>query len=119
MKKWILSSLVFFSSSFALAAGGWAAIAYDTVTGNYGYAWGTYNKQQAESSAIANCNALNCRAVVSVYNGHASLVVSKTQRHVYGTGYAPTKFESLYWAYYYCNQGPYACRLIVPVSAHD
>lgn len=119
MKTFLLSCIVFFVSSASFAAGGWSAIAYDTTNGKYGYAQGTYNKQQAESGAISGCNSLNCKVVIAVYNTHAALSVSKTNAAYYGTGFAPSKFEAMYWSMYYCNQGPTSCRVIISVYAHD
>jgi len=121
MKTWFVSALLILTSSLSYGAGtgGWSAIAYDTTNGRYGYAAGTYNKQQAESTSISSCNSLNCKVVVTVYNGHAALAVSRTSNALYGTGYAPSKFEALYWAMYYCNQGPSSCQIIISVTAHD
>lgn len=119
MKKLILILLTSCISSWAWAAGGWSAIAYDTTNGKYGFAYGTYNKQQAESNAIAYCNSYNCRVVVTAYNGWAALAISKTDVRTYGVGYAPDRFQALYWSLYYCNQGPSACKVVVSIYAHD
>lgn len=118
MKALLVSFILFFMSSMTWA-GGWSAIAYDTTNGKYGYAQGTYNKQQAESAAISGCNSLNCKVVIAVFNSHAALSVSKTNPAIYGTGYAPSKFEAMYWSIYYCNQGPTSCRVVISVYAHD
>lgn len=119
MKTWFVSLIIMLTSSISFAAGGWSAIAYDTSNGRFGYAYGTYNKQQAESNSIASCNSLNCKVVVTVYNGWATLAVAKNNLAIYGTGYAPTKFEAMYWSMYYCNLGPSSCRVIISVTAHD
>ncbi|MGZ3771689.1 MAG: DUF4189 domain-containing protein [Bdellovibrio sp.] len=118
MKKWILATLMILSSSFA-HAGGWSAIAYDTNTGKYGYAYGTYNQQQAESNAIASCNSLNCRVVGTAFNRWLSLALSNTDVKMYGVGWSPNQYESLYWSMYYCNQGTYSCKVVVNIYAHD
>ncbi|MFM6928510.1 MAG: DUF4189 domain-containing protein [Bdellovibrio sp.] len=118
MKKWILTLVMFFSSSFAFA-GGWSAIAYDRTTGSYGYAYGTYNKEQAESGAIASCNSLNCRVVATAFNSWVALAVSNTDLNMYGAGWSANRFEALYWSMYYCNQGPSSCKVVVNIYAHD
>lgn len=121
MKTWLVPALLVFASSISYGAGtgGWSAIAYDTSTGRYGYAAGTDNKQQAENISLDSCKSSNCKVVISVYNSHAALVVGNNNNDFYGTGFAPSKFEALYWAMYHCNQGPSSCKAILSISAHD
>lgn len=120
MKTWFVSAILVFASSISYASskGGWSAIAYDSSTGRYGYAAGTSDKQQAETSSMASCNSPNCEVVVTVHNGHAALVVANNG-NFYGTGFAPSKFEALYWAMHHCNKGPSPCKALFSISAHD
>jgi hypothetical protein len=125
MKNRIVSALLI-SFSFLIPSishgnnsGGWSAIAYDPSTGLYGYAAGAFDKQQAENASINSCNSQNCKVVVSVHNGHAALVVGNNNNDIYGSGFAPTKFEAMYWAMYHCNKSPSSCRVLVAVTSHD
>lgn len=119
MKKYLLALMITLCTSWAWAAGGWAAIAYDSTNGNYGYSYGWYNKQQAESTAISYCGSLNCKAVASVHNGWVALAVSKNTVATWGAGYAADRYQALYWAMYYCNQGTYACKIVISTYSHD
>ena len=119
MKLWFVPVILVLTSSISQAAGGWAAIAYDTTTGRYGYSSGAHDKQQAESDSITACKSRNCQVVVSVQNGWASLSIAKNNSSIYGAGYAPTRHEAMYWSMFHCNQGPSACKVINITTAHE
>ncbi|UOE99968.1 DUF4189 domain-containing protein [Bdellovibrio reynosensis] len=116
MKKLILSLMIMFSSSMAFA--GWGAIAYDTVTGRYGYSYGWSTRAQAESTALSYCAATYCQLRVVGYNNYIALAVSKTYRTVWGVGYSTNRYEALYWSMYYCNSGTTSCRVLVNVRTN-
>ena len=75
LMKSIASILVAFTclgSTSALAAGGWASIAYNQNTGTWGEAHGFNDLADAESAAQNSCGA-GCVIVAWVHNGFIAL----------------------------------------------
>src|SRR5262245_54310761 len=71
-----LATVVAVSPSRANDCGNkFAAIAYSTQTGKYGYANGYADKCAAERDAVAKCGACDARVVVEVENGWAALAL--------------------------------------------
>ena len=63
-----------------------AAIAYSTETGNWGYSFGQGYLSDAQNVAIDRCNASDAKVVVWVENGWAALAVG--DNGAYGWGWS-------------------------------
>ena len=65
----------------------YAAIAYSSSTGKYGYSYGYSSRARAENAALNNCSGDDAVIVVWVENGYAALALGD-ERGAYGTGWS-------------------------------
>lgn len=78
--------LVLLFGSVGAAWADYAAIAYSTSTGQYGYSFGQVSRASAERVALQKCKANDAEAVVWVSNGWAAVAVGNDGS--YGTGWS-------------------------------
>ena len=92
-RRFVVASL-FLASCFAVAnranavvvdPNSYAAVAFSTSTGAYGYAWNYSSRGVAEAQALARCNAADARIVGWVNEGW--LVLAVGDNNSYGVGW--------------------------------
>lgn len=87
MVRWIAILILSLFSSAALAAGPFAAIAFNPTTGTWGQASGWYTSADALNEATAYCGGYGCTVNAFVQNGYVVLAVDA--EHNFGWAWAP------------------------------
>ena len=71
----------------------YAAIAYSPKTGTSGYAWNCWTREEAERTALEQCNEPDAKVMVWVQYGWAVLLIAEDGSYasgfVYGDGCSP------------------------------
>jgi serine/threonine-protein kinase len=94
----------------------YAAIAYSTSTGRYGYSHDWTARINAERVARKNCEATDAKVLVVVGNGFCALAVGD-DKTAYGFGYAETDAEAKEIALRECRKRTANCRVAVCVCS--
>lgn len=63
----------------------YAAVAFSSSTGSYGYAWNYGTRGEAEQAALARCTAGDARIVGWVQGGWLALAIG--EKNIYGVGW--------------------------------
>jgi hypothetical protein len=87
----------------------YAAIAFSTRTGRYGYGFNFATRAGAESRALDDCDADDCRVIVWTRNGCCALAVGEDNK--YGYGYGATRGTSESTALEECRKRTSGCRI--------
>ena len=118
MKKTLLSAALALSASFAVPADAgqcghqycWGAVAFDAISGLYGYSSGYYSQGEAAGAAQEGCG-YNCREVKTFYNQCGAAAIGNNGG--YGWGYGLSQYDAESVAVSYCANYDFDCRVLV------
>jgi serine/threonine-protein kinase len=94
----------------------WAAIAYSTSTGSYGYSYGWLAESNARRVALKNCKARDAKVIVVVGNYYVALAKGDDPS-AYGYGYSTSADEARAIALRECRKRTTNCYIAVCVHS--
>jgi hypothetical protein len=90
-----------------------AAIAYSTTTGKYGFSFDFSNLSDARKRAVQQCKAKDARVVVWASNGYCALATGKDRK--YGWGFGDTAAQAEAHALAECKKRTTECKILQTV----
>ena len=90
----------------------YGAIAYDMLTGRYGFSYNYDADWKARNRALTECGWGGCKVYASFHNACGALATDNTQR-IYGWGVSYDRSEAMQRALYECKVRGGTCTIKV------
>lgn len=88
----------------------WGAVAFNAITGSYGYSYSYLSESDAANAAQQGCE-YNCPEVKTFYNQCGAAAIGSNGG--FGYGFGLSRYEAENVAMSYCNNYDYGCQVLV------